>query len=490
MRKRNLLKNPCWEGKDLGQALPNSPHAVSVALPRWSDVIDYEENSPTCIQSLKSIYPRFGQNPLIKEISNLALEKKGLNDYSAWPYPNAIAAQKAKEYCIRLEPKGNVLIKQILGLECLLADNLATPFAKSFWQHTGLGASSRQASIALKKEPGPTKKEGNQANSIIKERLAKIYEVNKDLISLHPSGMAALTTILEAVSNMWPGKPTLQVGFPYVDVLKLPQKVFHGGELLLRKDINNLEKELRKLKPSALIVEVPSNPMLECLDIIYISEIAHKNGVLIIADDTIGSPLNINLLPYVDIVFSSLTKSFAGIGDILAGSLVISPYSSWLTELKDKIKNSLLSELSDSDSIALEKASRDVSSRVKKLNDACFSLKNKLEQHPEILKVLHPSKCKNFKHLMRKDAGHGCLLSIEIKGGLEKTKNFYDKLKVCKGPSLGTAFTLVCPYVLLAHYKELDWAKKAGIPPYLLRISVGLEDEEELWDRFRLALEA
>ncbi len=65
----------------------------------------------------------------------------------------------------------------------------------------------------------------------------------------------------------------------------------------------------------------------------------------------------------------------------------------------------------------------------------------------------------------------------------------YDALEVCKGPSLGTAFTLVCPYVLLAHYEELAWAKSCGVPSHLLRVSVGLEEPQDLWERFLKALE-
>ena len=67
-------------------------------------------------------------------------------------------------------------------------------------------------------------------------------------------------------------------------------------------------------------------------------------------------------------------------------------------------------------------------------------------------------------------------------------ERFYNSLEVCKGPSLGTIFTLVCPYVLLAHYKELDWAKRCGVPSSLIRVSVGLEKTEELWNRFKKAL--
>ena len=91
---------------------------------------------------------------------------------------------------------------------------------------------------------------------------------------------------------------------------------------------------------------------------------------------------------------------------------------------------------------------------------------------------------------MRPGAGHGCLLSFELWGGIEQAKRVYDALQVCKGPSLGTSFTLVCPYVLLAHYNELRWAESCGVPSHLLRVSVGLEDPDNLWRRFEMALKA
>lgn len=66
---------------------------------------------------------------------------------------------------------------------------------------------------------------------------------------------------------------------------------------------------------------------------------------------------------------------------------------------------------------------------------------------------------------------------------------FYDNLQVNKGPSLGTNFTLVCPYTMLAHYFELDWADSFNVPSHLIRISVGFEDESEIIRRFSDALE-
>ncbi len=489
MSSRNLLSDPCWQAADLGCPMPLSPHAVSVALPRWQDVIDYEEKDPACLEALQAIYPRFGLNPLVEEVTRIALQQHGSSNSSAWPYPTIAAAEQALSHCQLSEALAKTTIAKVLDLPCLIADATATPAAKAFWQHTGLGASSRQAAIALGKESRPSPQEGEDARGCLRRRLAKIYDCDEGLIQLHPSGMAALNTALKAVTAISPGRPTLQLGFPYVDVLKLPQVVFEGSDLLLSTKPSDLAKELDARQPAAVIVELPSNPLLLCVDLPTVAKLAHERGIPVIADDTIGSAFNINALPYADLIFSSLTKSFAGRGDILAGALVISPFSTWKNKLREEVA-AAPAPLADADSIALETASRDVNQRLPQLNAACLKLANRLAKHPAVARLLHPGQCKNFQALMRPQAGHGCLLSIELKGGLEHAQRVYDALEVCKGPSLGTNFSLVCPYVLLAHYQELDWAESCGVPPHLLRISVGLENPEVLWERFRKALEA
>ena len=484
MTERNLLTDPCWSAKDLGEPLPNRPHAVSVALPRWKDVIAYEEKAPSCMNSLKAIYPRFGFNPFVAELAHKSLVFHGKPQQSSWPYPNRDSALSAKNYCLRKNPDCNLQIKNFLGISCLIVDQISTPSAKAFWQHTGLGLSSREAAIALGKEKEPSASDGHCAKAKLLNRLAYIYDCDFGLIRLYRSGMAALTTILSAIKYIKGNNPTLQIGFPYVDVLKLPQIIFQGSDLIVKTNLSHIKEELDKNNPAALIIEIPSNPLLQCVDLISISKLAQDKNIPIIVDDTIGSSLNVHLTPYADVVFSSLTKSFAGRGDILAGSTVISPYSKWKKELAEIIPNVALSTLSDSDAIELEKTSRDVQNRLKRLNKSCLKLKEKLETKKEIAKVLHPQHCKNFNSLLKKGGGYGCLLSFELKGGIEESKRVYDSLRVNKGPSLGTNFTLVCPYVQLAHFKELKWAKSCGVSEHLLRVSVGLENEDELWSRF------
>ena len=73
MSERNLLQEPCWQGSDLGHPLPDHPHAVSMALPRWRDVIAYEEHEPACRSALQTIYPRFGLHPFLQELASQVL---------------------------------------------------------------------------------------------------------------------------------------------------------------------------------------------------------------------------------------------------------------------------------------------------------------------------------------------------------------------------------------------------------------------------------
>ena len=484
MSARDLLRDPAWQSSDLGHPLPDAPHAVSVALPRWQDVIAYEEHDPACRNALKTIYPRFGLHPFVQQLARQAA-KPG---WTVWPYPSEAAVLAAQAHCQRKAPKSSAALIPVAGCVCLRADAEASPHAKAFWQHTGLGLSSRQAAIALDQEEAPDAEDGQKARHTVRQRLAEIQGTRAEQISLHTAGMAALHAALRAVQTLRPGRVTLQLGFPYVDVLKQPQVVFHGGELLQPTSLSDVEAALDQLDPAAVIVELPSNPLLCCVDLQGVAALAHARGIPVIADDTIGTGLNLNALPYADLIFTSLTKSFAGRGDVMAGSLLVSPTSAWATKFLDDTSST--ADLSDPDAIALEQASRDVRKRVPRLDANALVLAERLEAHPAVARVLHPKNCPNFQALMRRGAGHGCLLSFELKEGGNKARVVYDALRVSKGPSLGTDFSLACPYAQLAHYDELSWAETCGVPRHLLRISVGLEQPEELWRRFEQALNA
>ncbi len=489
MIKQNLLKNPYWTSDDLGKSIPDSPHAVSVSLPHWSDVIAYEEKDQKCMKKLNTIYPRFGFNPYVKELSENVLRSSALNGWSAWPYQDYITARKAKNFCEGNLSISNTNIIEVNNIYYLLANEKVTFKAKSFWQHTGLGLSSRIAAISLGKEVNISTKENTIfAERKIKTRLANLYSCEASNIELHPSGMASLYRALEIIYKIFPPRKTLQIGFPYVDVLKLPKNIFNGADLIVDNNIDQIKTIIKERNPAAIIIEIPSNPLLKCVDLPQISNIAHEYGIPLIVDDTIGTPINVSCLQYADMIFSSLTKIFAGRGDILAGCLIINSQSQWGDKLRKTASQIPTTYLSDPDIIELELTSRDVSERTQTLNKTCRKLKKKLEVHPKVKSVFHPESCINFNNLIKENGGYGCLLSFELNEDMIDIKKFYNSLKVCKGPSLGTNFTLACPYVLLAHYEELDWARSHGLSSHLIRVSVGMEHPDELWERFQSAL--
>ena len=114
------------------------------------------------------------------------------------------------------------------------------------------------------------------------------------------------------------------------------------------------------------------------------------------------------------------------------------------------------------------------------------------QKHPAIEKVWYPKWefSEAYEAVRRKDGGWGALVTFLPKNAGRTSPQIYDRMEVCKGPSLGTSFTLACPFTLLAHYTELEWAEACGVSRYLIRLSVGLEEPKELWARIEKALDS
>lgn len=222
----------------------------------------------------------------------------------------------------------------------------------------------------------------------------------------------------------------------------------------------------------------------------------------------------------VDIICSSLTKIFNGRGDVLAGSVVVNPgakHGPLLTRLLES-EGAMSPSLFCPDMKVLLANSESYEIRCLRIMQVTHQLAQWLDAHPMVAKVWHPCLYKKdslgltrVRQLLRNrrlrevgDAspGLGCLLSLQLRGAGDSSDDgdcprlqaiseaFFDNLHCLKGPSLGTPYTLCCPYTLLAHYAETDWAKQQGVPKCLIRVSVGLEGWEVLQKRFQVALSA
>jgi len=212
--------------------------------------------------------------------------------------------------------------------------------------------------------------------------------------------------------------------------------------------------------------------------------------VPLVVDDVVATPANVDLSGHADLVATSLTKFILGTGDAMGGALICNPRSPLYPELKPIISAQHEELLWGEDAVVLDAQARGFPERMKRHNQNGLLLADRLRRHPAVERVWYPKWefSEAYEAVRRKDGGWGALITFLPKDGEKQSPAIYDRLEFCKGPSLGTVFTLACPFTLLAHYTELEWAESCGVSRYLIRISVGLEDPEELWQRLDRAL--
>lgn len=488
---RDLLTDPLWRPGDLGRPIPDSPHAVSVCLPRWADNTGYEEGEPRVIERMQSGYPRFFYHPLCRELFAECRRRVARADEDCLALASKNSAVQLQRFLkreagadCRVEPFGRH------GVHAAVFPGTAAATAKLGWQHLGGGVSSRLAEACLQERDA---RDAASAKQTLKDRVAQLAGVDVDDVWLFPCGMNAVDSVHRALQKVHPGRKSVQFGFPYVDTLKVLQKTGPGAHFLPRGDEADLQtlSELLQDEPVAgVYTEFPSNPLLECPDLERLRDLSRRSGCPLIADDTISGFHNVELSPVADVVTSSLTKSFSGIGDVTGGSVILNRESGHFSELKTALESVYEDTLFADDAIVLERNSRDYAGRMPRINETARRVAEFFSGRPEVESVFYPpfGNVAAYDRFRRPHGGYGCLLSIVLKEPADTTARFFDRLRINKGPNLGTNYTLACPFTILAHYNELDFAESCGVSRWLIRISVGLEPAEELIDRFAEAL--
>ncbi|KAI9505029.1 Cystathionine gamma-synthase [Coemansia spiralis] len=321
-------------------------------------------------------------------------------------------------------------------------------------------------------------------------------------VYLTATGMSAVFFAHQALLSMRHAK-SVCFGFPYTDTLKILEKFGPGAYFLGHgegADYEELERilELHSQEGEdpilAIFTECPSNPLLKTADVPRLHALAARYNVALVVDETIGSFPNVDVLSWADIVVSSLTKVFSGDSNVMGGSIVLNPNRPLYEHLRTAMSTAYEDLLWCEDAIFLERNSRDFMKRVPKINCNALAVAELLQASSKVSCVRYPKFTlpENYAKIMRPGSttGYGGLLSVEFVGGEDASRLFYDHLYCCKGPSLGTNFTLVSPYTILAHFGELDWAAQFGVHSDLVRISVGLEPKHELLAMFQAALDA
>ncbi|CAK7908745.1 cystathionine gamma-synthase [[Candida] anglica] len=356
---------------------------------------------------------------------------------------------------------------------------------------------AQQAKIALRRRiSGKADKSHNQEEEMEKARRGK--NLSETDVYLYPSGMASIFNAHQAVMNINKKNPKKSVcfGFPYVDTLNILKKFGEGVHLLGMGDdesLDKLEQELAngEIDIMALFCECPSNPLLKTPDLKRIRSLADKYKFAVVVDETVGNFLNIHVLPFADLVASSLTKVFSGDSNVMAGSLILNPSSPLYTELKQYFDEEYEDLFWAEDALYLERNSRDFADRAHKIDNTALAAVELLVKNPLISKVYYPSISESKKHydaIKTSQGGYGGLISFLFHEPADAVC-FFNAVNIHKGPSLGTNFTLACPYAILAHYDELDEIAKWDIDRNLIRISVGLEEKSQLLDALQASLD-
>ena len=304
---------------------------------------------------------------------------------------------------------------------------------------------------------------------------------------LHSSGMAAISTLL--FMNLQKGDKVLTHYSLYGGTDELLQNLLPlFGVTSAMADLNNLEAVHQLLKTDSSIkmiyVETPSNPILRCVDLQVLSSLAKQYGVLIACDNTLATPYLQQPFKYgADFVIHSTTKFLNGHGTAIGGILIGRDTELMVT--KGKKTNSLLGSNSNPfDAFLLINGLKTLELRMKQHCINASIVSTFLNDHPSVETVnynglpLHP----DFE-LSKKQMRHaGAILSFELKEGFEAGIRFIDKLNMCtRAVSLGTCDTLISHPASMSHAGvSKDLREKYGITDGLIRMSVGLENSEDI----------
>ncbi len=322
----------------------------------------------------------------------------------------------------------------------------------------------------------------------VADKLAALEQGDDALI--FGSGMAAITTVLFALLK--PGdhavfQEDLYGGSYHFVAAELTQ---FGVEVSFVKTGGDFAAAIRPAT-KLIYVESPSNPLLHCVDLAAIAALGKSRGVLTVIDNTFASPINQNPLSQgIDIVIHSATKYLNGHSDLNAGAVIASG------DLIARLRPSAVNHGGMLDAHAcymLERGLKTLALRVGRQNENAGRLARWLQQHPAVVRVNYPGLPDHPDHAVaaRQMRGFGGMLSVELRDAAQAVATLGRFQLATSALSLGGVETLVSSPARTSHVKMTAAERAAvGIGDALLRVSVGIEDADDLIADFSQALAA
>lgn len=302
------------------------------------------------------------------------------------------------------------------------------------------------------------------------------------------SGMAAINTVLSLFKS---GDKILISQNVYGGTFRILDKVFSNFEISygITKDIDTFEKSITK-DVKAILIESPANPLMSVTDIKKISQIAKKNGILTIVDNTFMTPyLQRPLELGADIVIHSGTKYLGGHSDLVAGLVVVD--DEVLAQRIGFIQNSIGGVLPPFDSFLLIRGIKTLGVRMDRHCENALFIAQYLQKHSAIKKVFYPGLPSDEGYEIQKiqASAAGGMISFILEENYDYKKFFAAVKMIALAESLGGVESLLCHPASMTHASiPKDIRTQMGIPDNLIRLSVGIEDKLDIIEDLNQAI--
>jgi cystathionine gamma-lyase len=302
------------------------------------------------------------------------------------------------------------------------------------------------------------------------------------------SGLAAISTVLEVLDA---GSHIVAGDDMYGGTYRLFERVRRRSAALRFSyaNLTNPENLIAALKPDTKMVwvETPTNPMLKLADLTSIAAICRERGIISVADNTFASPRVQRPLELgFDVVVHSTTKYLNGHSDIIGGIAIVGKeaHQAGIREQLAFLQNSVGAIAGPFDSFLALRGVKTLALRVERHCASALELAHWLEQHPKVAKVYYPGLKSHPQHTLalRQMDGFGGIISVDLKTDLAGSRRFLERCEIfALAESLGGVESLIEHPAIMTHASIPPEQRAAlGISDTLVRLSVGIEDVEDL----------
>ncbi|MBF0706220.1 methionine gamma-lyase [Alkalihalobacillus hwajinpoensis] len=332
---------------------------------------------------------------------------------------------------------------------------------------------------------------GNPTVRMLEERIASLENAEAGLA--FGSGMAAVSAVLlnlvKTGDHILCSEGVYGCTFGLLKMLEEKFSVEH--DLLPLDSVEQLQKAIRP-NTTVIYIETPINPTLKLIDLEMVSTVAKEKGIKVVVDNTFSTPYLQRPLEFgCDIVLHSATKYISGHGDVVAG--LVAGDQETISSIAKSTQKDIGGILSPFDAWLLLRGLKTLPIRMDRHSSNARQIMKKLAEHPAITNVMYPGmeESSSYAIAQKQMKSSGGLISFEIAGEKKESQAFMNRLNMIKiAVSLGDAETLIQHPATMTHAVVPEEERlRMGISETLIRLSVGLEAWEDIWEDILQALE-